>query len=824
MCACMCVCVWGGGEGGERVSCIPIQLLISFTCTRQDACHPTDDMAATLFEHFSRKRNRDIQGHLRSSNTRQHKKASVSLCPPAELQIACIHLQLTKASVPTISISAATPPSKPKRVLQQYRLLDKLNALLDQDQALGAWKLDTRTPQGAVRFGIKAYTTLVERIPALVRSDPMLKMRLVVEDLPLPIRELVHMHHQRQDDPHDKTASLEHDPVWRLLYTHQKDAVLRYLSNPNHRFLFNYEPGLGKTLIALMIMRCARGEVTGIPLPPQTNPNKTVLLVVPANLLPNWKNELVKFAKLSAPQDKECWNDEHVQAAYATTPKGRRIQSHTALGRARRKWEAARGAFWIEHSGLHVLRHANRYRLETDKINLISYSALVRHAALFLGKPRFAALIFDECHALKNQKSQQSKCAFKLARQSSSVVLLTGTVGNTPSHIFPQLRLVTTQPRLEPYFRRFATHTLPDTRTKQEATRHYACHAEGHVLVPAEAFAFADRYCGPKPVYARPGRPPLVEYKGSSHLEELTALLNLHPNTHRLLKRDAGIRLPPQTSRRLVLGAFADETHALVQERLDRCEQLRKKHKEAQAKYLLMDVVHSTYRQRIPYVLAGLLQLWDMDWPPTLGSGAKSHLARRFETPFVIFAHHIAMLKALQWFLTQLGLEIIYIDGSVSKAARDELVQRFQDPEAGVHAAVLSIGACNSGINLFRANQVVFAELVFDGCQILQAKDRVHRIGQTSPVTVHFMTIDKSGDDLLWRAVLKHIGVMSKIVDHASNRAVNYGIPSTQLPECDPNQDAVAKAIQAAWSAQNQTEPNDQPSGLPNLDLTLQTS
>jgi SWI/SNF-related matrix-associated actin-dependent regulator 1 of chromatin subfamily A len=182
------------------------------------------------------------------------------------------------------------------------------------------------------------------------------------------------------------------------------------------------------------------------------------------------------------------------------------------------------------------------------------------------------------------------------------------------------------------------------------------------------------------------------------------------------------------------------------------------------------------------------------------------------------------MLKALQWFLTQLGLEIIYIDGSVSKAARDELVQRFQDPEAGVHAAVLSIGACNSGINLFRANQVVFAELVFDGCQILQAKDRVHRIGQTSPVTVHFMTIDKSGDDLLWRAVLKHIGVMSKIVDHASNRAVNYGIPSTQLPECDPNQDAVAKAIQAAWSAQNQTETNDQPSGLPNLDLTLQTS
>lgn len=92
--------------------------------------------------------------------------------------------------------------------------------------------------------------------------------------------------------------------------------------------------------------------------------------------------------------------------------------------------------------------------------------------------------------------------------------------------------------------------------------------------------------------------------------------------------------------------------------------------------------------------------------------------------------------------------------------------------------AVLSITAANMGLTLHAADLVVFAELFWNPgvrrgtnkrtqetlcdakktkmlffvfLQILvQAEDRVHRIGQTSNVNIHYLVAKGTADDHLW--------------------------------------------------------------------------
>uniref|UniRef100_A0A4W4H018 SWI/SNF-related matrix-associated actin-dependent regulator of chromatin subfamily A-like protein 1 n=1 Tax=Electrophorus electricus TaxID=8005 RepID=A0A4W4H018_ELEEL len=110
----------------------------------------------------------------------------------------------------------------------------------------------------------------------------------------------------------------------------------------------------------------------------------------------------------------------------------------------------------------------------------------------------------------------------------------------------------------------------------------------------------------------------------------------------------------------------------------------------------------------------------------------------------------------------------IRVDGSTPSAERQQLCERFQfSPQCRV--AVLSIMAANMGLTLHAADLVVFAELFWNPGILIQAEDRVHRIGQTSCVDIHYLVAKGTADDYLWPMIQEKMNVLEQVGLSESN-------------------------------------------------------
>ncbi len=96
----------------------------------------------------------------------------------------------------------------------------------------------------------------------------------------------------------------------------------------------------------------------------------------------------------------------------------------------------------------------------------------------------------------------------------------------------------------------------------------------------------------------------------------------------------------------------------------------------------------------------------------------------------------VQMLQARQRQAGTAGREPLFLHGGVTRARRDDMVERFQnDPAQRVF--VLSLKAGGTGLNLTAANHVIHYDLWWNPAVEAQATDRAYRIGQQRKVQVH---------------------------------------------------------------------------------------
>ena len=118
----------------------------------------------------------------------------------------------------------------------------------------------------------------------------------------------------------------------------------------------------------------------------------------------------------------------------------------------------------------------------------------------------------------------------------------------------------------------------------------------------------------------------------------------------------------------------------------------------------------------------------------------------------LIFTQYIEMGEIIRRTLKKkFGIEVPFLNGSVSKTQRDRMIEQFQNQEFPVF--LLSLKAGGTGLNLTAANHVIHYDRWWNPAVENQATDRAYRIGQSRFVHVHKLictgTLEEKIDTML---------------------------------------------------------------------------
>jgi superfamily II DNA or RNA helicase len=130
----------------------------------------------------------------------------------------------------------------------------------------------------------------------------------------------------------------------------------------------------------------------------------------------------------------------------------------------------------------------------------------------------------------------------------------------------------------------------------------------------------------------------------------------------------------------------------------------------------------------------------------------------------VFFAKHIDVMDTAEETFASRGIPAVSIRGDQTKTARQKAIDSFtEDPE--VQVIVCSLTAAGVGINLQVASNLVLAELSWTDAEQTQAIDRVHRIGQTEPVTAWRVIATQTIDTRVAELIDSKAGLASRALD-----------------------------------------------------------
>jgi superfamily II DNA or RNA helicase len=130
----------------------------------------------------------------------------------------------------------------------------------------------------------------------------------------------------------------------------------------------------------------------------------------------------------------------------------------------------------------------------------------------------------------------------------------------------------------------------------------------------------------------------------------------------------------------------------------------------------------------------------------------------------VFFAKHIDVMDTAEATFAKRGLGYASIRGDQTPKQRAANVEAFlTDPDVAV--VVCSLTAAGVGLNLQVASNVVLAELSWTSAEQTQAIDRVHRIGQTEPVTAWRIIAAQTIDPKIAQLIDDKAGLAARALD-----------------------------------------------------------
>jgi len=125
----------------------------------------------------------------------------------------------------------------------------------------------------------------------------------------------------------------------------------------------------------------------------------------------------------------------------------------------------------------------------------------------------------------------------------------------------------------------------------------------------------------------------------------------------------------------------------------------------------------------------------------------------------LVFSQYTQFLDLVGEAFVSAGIKYFRLDGTTAVRERAMIVRAFQRANSGVDVFLLSTKAGGLGLNLTAADCVVLLDLSFNPHDNRQAEDRVHRLGQTRPVKVHYLVCSDSVEEAVLRVNLKKMAL-----------------------------------------------------------------
>lgn len=372
---------------------------------------------------------------------------------------------------------------------------------------------------------------------------------------------------------------------------------------------------------------------------------------------------------------------------------------------------------------VHVV-DGTRGPLPAAHVLVVNYDLLrVREGQL--GSIGARAIVFDEGHILKEPEpgsGHRAAVATRLAKHIGCAVVTTGTpLPNRPEELWRIL----------------------------------------HVIDPSEwpsFLSFKGRYClesgGAEPPEAL-GRRVVSERGCVSNLDELHA--KMAPCILRRLKRQVLPQLPPKTRLVVLAELSAQDMQSYKAAERDVVAWLRKVGGVSRADSAARGqaIVKLQMLRRI----AALGKLREAA-PRYLKAWFATKRARRL----VIFAYHRRVIYGTRAICLRLGLQVCCITGASSYEQRQGAIDRFNAGQADVFIAPILVGGL--GLNLQRgAADVLFIERLWVPSLMNQAEDRIHRLGQCSPVTITYLDAANTVDEYVSAVLTEKLRIINQVVD-----------------------------------------------------------
>jgi SWI/SNF-related matrix-associated actin-dependent regulator 1 of chromatin subfamily A len=329
-------------------------------------------------------------------------------------------------------------------------------------------------------------------------------------------------------------------------------------------------------------------------------------------------------------------------------------------------------------------------------------------------------LILDEAHYIKNKRAQRTKAVRRLVGEADKVLALTGT---------PILN------RLEELA--VILEVIGIIKSANAFLHHYTSTFVHEFWVNDQLITKHEYYLTPQ------------------QEQELKLLLKTKLPYLRRLKSEVWIQLPRKNRTPIPLNINASRATEFLRKAAQEFAEKRRidigKYKTDEA---LVSFIFEHYNH-LPISTAR--RLYAIDKAPLVAEYIK-YLTEGLKAPLVVFYHHKEVLEILQE-----RIPGPYIDGSVSQWRRWELVQGFQGEKYQV--LYLSITAAGLGITLTAADTAVFAEYDWVPANLLQAEDRINRIGQKSEVTYyHYLTTKDPIERLILEKILEKVALAEAVL------------------------------------------------------------